>query len=138
MDEVDPYVKCVLFPIPYFEKETLQKYKSGIIQIPTERKNPETNAVEKIPCYFQKNQNSKNILIIFHGNGSDFLNLPYYLPEISQKYNINILLPEYPGYSIYKSPIHNLYANIFQLQIYTTKEWYTNLWTTKTQKKETI
>ena len=105
MDEEDPYVKCVLFPIPYFEKETLQKYKSGIIQIPTERKNPETNAVEKIPCYFQKNPNSKNILIIFHGNGSDFLNLPYYLPEISQKYNINILLPEYPGYSIYRSPI---------------------------------
>ena len=101
---MDSYIECVLFPTPYFELETLNKYKKGIIQIPTGRINEKTKSDEKIPCYFQKNKESDKILIIFHGNGSDFLNLPYYAPEISQKNNINILIPEYPGYSIYISP----------------------------------
>ena len=101
---MDRYIECVLFPTPYFELETLNKYKKGIIQIPTGRINEKTKSDEKIPCYFQKNKESDKILIIFHGNGSDFLNLPYYAPEISQKNNINILIPEYPGYSIYISP----------------------------------
>ena len=101
---MDRYIECLLFPRPYFEIKTLKKYKGGIIQIPTGRKNERTKDLEKIPCYFEKNQDSDKILIIFHGNGSDFLNLPYYTPEISKKNNINILVPEYPGYSIYISP----------------------------------
>ena len=101
---MDRYIECLLFPNPYFEIETLNKYKKGIIQIPTGRINERTKGDEKIPCYFQQNQESDKILIIFHGNGSDFLNLPYYAPEISKKNYINILIPEYPGYSIYVSP----------------------------------
>ena len=104
MSEMDPYIEANLFPMPMLELKLLNKYKEGIIQILTERKKPQSNEVEKIPCYFQKNEKSTNILIIFHGNGSDIFNLTYYIKEISEKNNINILLVEYPGYSIYISP----------------------------------
>ena len=93
---MDMYVGALLFPTPFLKLEYLEKYKTGIIQIPLNE-----NSTEKIPCYFQKNPESNDILIIFHGNGSDIFNLAYYTPEISKKNNINILIPEYPGYSIY-------------------------------------
>ena len=103
MSEMDPYIEAILFPMPLVELKLLNKYKEGIIQIPTKRKKDQSNEHEKIPCYFQKNEKSNNILIIFHGNGSDIFNLTYYCKDISEKNNINILLPEYPGYSIYIS-----------------------------------
>lgn len=92
---MDPYILCCIFPRPGLELESFKKYKNGIIQIPTEK--------DKIPCYFQKSEESNDILIIFHGNGSDMLQLPYYASEISKKYKISILIPEYPNYSIYKA-----------------------------------
>ena len=104
MSEMEPYIEATLFPMPMVELKLINKYKEGIIQIPTERKKPQSNEIEKIPCYFQKNEKSNNILIIFHGNGYDIFNFTYYCKEISKKNNINILLPEYPGYSIYISP----------------------------------
>jgi hypothetical protein len=93
---MDPYIEAILFPTPPLELKYLNKYKEGIIQIPISEKNK-----ERIPCYFQKKKESKDILIIFHGNGSDIFNLSYYAKEISEKNNINIIIPEYPGYSIY-------------------------------------
>ena len=92
---MDPRILNIIFPRPLLERDPLYKYKEGIILIPTES--------EKIPCYFQKNPESNDILIIFHGNGSDMMELPDVASEISSKYKINILVPEYPGYSIYNS-----------------------------------
>ena len=96
---MDPYIEAILFPTPLLELKYLKKYKEGIIQIPISEKNK-----ERIPCYFQKKKESKDILIIFHGNGSDIFNLSYYAKEISEKNNINLIIPEYPGYSIYITP----------------------------------
>ena len=96
MEEMDPYIEANLFPRPLVELKLLKKYKDGLIQIPTQRIKEQSKEIEKIPCYFQKNEESNNILIIFNINGSDIFNLTYYVKEISQKNNINILLPEYP------------------------------------------
>lgn len=101
--EFDPYILALLFPRPMLDLKILEKYYHNIIEIPTERYNEDIKMKEKIPCYFHKNKESSNILIIFHGNGSDMLNLPYYVSKISEAYKINVLIPEYPGYSIYRS-----------------------------------
>ena len=100
---MDPYILALLFPRPMLDLKILEKYYHNIIEIPTERYNEDIKMKEKIPCYFHKNKESSNILIIFHGNGSDMLNLPYYVSKISEAYKINVLIPEYPGYSIYRS-----------------------------------
>ena len=94
---MDSYILNLIFPRPYLKSDSVYKYKEGIIQIPTES--------EKIPCYFQNNPESNDLLIVFHGNGSDMMKLPHYVAEISSKYKINILVPEYPGYSIYNSEL---------------------------------
>ena len=99
---MDMYIEALLFPIPFFKLEYLDKYKSNIIKIPLNENSPEI-----IPCYFQSNFESNDLLIIFHGNGSDIFNLAYYAQELSKKNNINILIPEYPGYSIYTTLLHS-------------------------------
>ena len=101
---MEPYLKIVLFPRPPTDYKCINKYKEGIIHIPTQRKTQNNEEIEKIPCFFRKNPKSNNILIIFHCNGADMFNLSYYIKELSEKYNINILVPEYPRYSIYNAP----------------------------------
>ena len=101
---MDPYIEALLFPCPPADYKIINKYKNNIIHIPTQRKIQNKEEIEKIPCFFKKNNKSQNILIIFHCNGADMFNLSFYSEELSKKYNINILIPEYPGYSIYDSP----------------------------------
>lgn len=100
----DPYIHAIIFPCPLLEYKYVNKYKENIIYIPAKRKSKEKDILEAIPCFFKQNSKSNNILIIFHGNGSDIFNLSYYCTDLSNKFNINILVPEYPGYSIYDAP----------------------------------
>ncbi len=97
-----PYAEITMFPMPYFEIKYLKEYKENIIFIPTERKIKDKDEIEKIPCLFKRNKNSKNILIIFHCNGTDIFETFKAIHNFSEQYNINILIPEYPGYSMYK------------------------------------
>ena len=99
-----PYLTNFIFPRPNKDYRLYNKYKNNIIHIPTQRKVQNKEEFEKIPCFFQKNPNSNNILIIFHCNGVDMFNLSSIIKQLSEKYNINILIPEYPGYSIYYAP----------------------------------
>ena len=103
--ETENDVLNFIFPSPCFNiKDIPNSIKEKIIYIPTERKIKDQYINEKIPCLFIKNEKSSNILIEFHCNGADMFNIfPFFL-ELSKKYNINILIPEYPGYSIYESP----------------------------------
>ena len=103
--ETENDVLNFIFPSPCFNiKDIPNSIKEKIIYIPTERKIKDQYINEKIPCLFIKNEKSSNILIEFHCNGADMFNIfPLFL-ELSKKYNINILIPEYPGYSIYESP----------------------------------
>ena len=92
-----------IFPAPYFNENNLPSYKDYLIQIPTGKKNPE-NSEENIPCLFKKCQNSKTLLILFHCNGADMFSILDAACIFTVQFNMNVLIPEYPGYSIYKSP----------------------------------
>ena len=95
-----------IFPHPIFNSKylTLTTTKH-LIFIPTERKRKDGKNNDLIPCLFKNNKNSQNILIIFHCNGADMFDIFSFASDFSTKYNINILIPEYPGYSIYDSPL---------------------------------
>ena len=92
-----------IFPAPNFSINTIEKYKEYIIEIPTGRKN-EQNIEEKIPCLFQKYPKSKNLLIAFHCNGIDMFSSFSLVIQIGKKYKMSVLVPEYPGYSLYNYP----------------------------------
>ena len=82
---MEPYIEAILFPTPPLQLGLIEKYKAGIILIPLKEKSE-----EKIPCYFQNNPESKDLVIIFHGNGSDMLELPSFAPELCKKNNSRI------------------------------------------------
>lgn len=85
------------------EQELLLNYKQYLMHIPTNRKN-ENGEIEKIPCLFQRYPKSKNILIIFHCNGVNMFQVFSLFRNLGENNKINVLFPEYPGYSIYESP----------------------------------
>lgn len=91
-----------IFPTRYFEEKRLPSFSDYLIEIPTGRKNKD-NKEEQIPCLFKKCPNSKTLLILFHCNGIDMFSAFDFAPLFIKKANINVLIPEYPGYSIYKS-----------------------------------
>ena len=62
---MDPYIECIIFPGPFLEYKYVNKYRNQIILIPTKRKNKYSDNCENIPCFFEKNPNSNNILIYF-------------------------------------------------------------------------
>jgi len=92
-------INAIIFPCPDFKISELNPFRENIIHIPTKNEN------EKIPCLFQKKENSDKILIIFHCNGLDMFDVFKFINELFADKNINILIPEYPGYSIYYSPL---------------------------------
>ena len=93
-----------IFHPPNIIENILSLHKKEIINIPTGRKTQEDKE-EKIPCFFKKCENSNSLLICFHCNGVDMLMSIGYLLEIADKFKMNLLIPEYPGYSIYKSQL---------------------------------
>ena len=95
--------ESVIFRSVEVNQNLLIDYKQYLIFIPTNRKN-ENGKIEKIPCLFQRYPKSKNILIIFHCNGVNMFNLFPYFRNLGENNKINVLFPEYPGYSIYESP----------------------------------
>ena len=99
--EIKDKINNFIFPAPILNDLDLDSYKDYLIHIPTQRKDKEK--IEKIPCLFKKNEKSQNILIIFHCNGDDIFGIFDYIFDLIG--NINVLIPEYPGYSIYKSPL---------------------------------
>jgi hypothetical protein len=44
----------------------------------------------------------KKLLIYFHGNAEDIGHSYEFLSEISQKFRVNVLAMEYPGYGIFR------------------------------------
>ena len=98
--EFEDKINHFIFPFPPKDLLALDIYKHYLIHIPTKRKIKDTEKIEKIPCLFRKNEKSQNILIIFHCNGADMFKIFGNISDIIGK-DINILIPEYPGYSIY-------------------------------------
>ena len=92
-----------IFPAPKFNEEDLLDCKEYIIKIPAGRKNSD-NKEETIPCLFYKYPNSNNLLILFHCNGMDMFDSFNSISSFKTKLEMNIFIPEYPGYSIYDYP----------------------------------
>ena len=91
----------LVFPTPSFDYHMIKIYNDELIYIPSndEKEN------YYIPCLFLKNkisQNSKNFIIFFHGNAEDIFLSRAMASGLLEKINMNIIVVEYPGYSIYK------------------------------------
>lgn len=57
-----------------------------------------------IPCLFiQEYEQSSKFLIFFHGNADDIFTSELFGQHLSENLKMNVILVEYPGYSIYKS-----------------------------------
>ena len=63
----------------------------------------ERNDDNYIPCIFYRFKESSNFLIYFHGNSEHIFNIDNYGLEFRSYIKMNILLVEYPGYSIYEN-----------------------------------
>ena len=104
-DEDYEILRCIFPSLSFNPKNIPTEIKNLLLYIPTERKIKNSEINEKIPCLFKNNAKSQNILIIFHCNGANMFEIFESISELGEKYNINLLIPEYPGYSIYDSPL---------------------------------
>ena len=91
----------LIFPSPKFDFQELNEFKNELIFIPSN--NPKKNYY--IPCLFLSNEkslSSKNFIIFFHGNAEDIFLSSSMATPLLEELNMNIIIVEYPGYSIYK------------------------------------
>ena len=92
---------------PSFENktdyETISKFKNKLIFIERNINNQLEN--NYIPCLFYRNPTSSNYLIYFHGNSEHIFQIEYYGLDFRSYLDMNVIIVEYPGYSIYNSKI---------------------------------
>ena len=86
---------------PKFELKNILGFQKKLILI---NKKENTDSVENyIPCLFLRNTNSSKYMIFFHGNSEDIFNVENIGLYFKTNLNMNIIIVEYPGYSIYMS-----------------------------------
>ena len=112
----------IVFPHPFFNPRILSSHKEELIFIPKSSSDPENSSNKSyIPCLFIKEHifHSKNIIIMFHGNAEDIFGARCMGETLVQKLRMNVIIVEYPSYSIYSSEpsadeiINNTTKNIF-------------------------
>ena len=82
---------------PTFQFSNIDKFKNEIIYIKKDKEN-------YIPCLFIQELNQCNkFLIIFHGNNEDIFEMEMAAGIIREELKMNVIVVEYPGYSIYFS-----------------------------------
>lgn len=86
---------------PKFDFSKINEFKNEIIYV-------KKNENDYIPCLFIQDINQSNkFLIIFHGNNEHIFELEIAAGFIREELKMNVIVVEYPGYSIYiskKSP----------------------------------
>ena len=89
-----------VFPSPKFDFYIVSQFENELIYIPS------NNSDNKyIPCLFLRDKTSKkskNFIIFFHGNAEEVFSTRSMGNSLQQKIGMNIIIVEYPGYSIYK------------------------------------
>ena len=91
-----------VFPVPKCDFRGIKFHKNQMIFIPKNTNNP---SELPIPCLFLHPDNlnkTKNFMIMFHGNAEDIFSAKIFAESLYKKTSMNIILVEYPGYSIYK------------------------------------
>ena len=88
----------IVFPKPILDYSIIENYEEELIFIPISK-----DINSHIPCLFLRDHNSqsKNIIIMFHGNAEDIFGARNMGDALCQKLHMNLIIVEYPGYSIY-------------------------------------
>ena len=117
--------KLIILNPPAFGKsdyQSLSKYKNKLIFI--EKNSGIQSADNYIPCLFYRNPKSSNYLIYFHGNSEHIFQIEYYGLDFRSYLDMNIIIVEYPGYSIY--PCEDPESNIFFNNALIVYDWIKN------------
>ena len=86
---------------PKFNYNEINLQTKKLIFIKKEKNNNE-NINNYIPCLFiPEFESSSKFLIFFHGNADDIFTSELFCQYFSEKLRMNVLIIEYPGYSIY-------------------------------------
>lgn len=104
MDYIQCYVtNHFVFRNPTFDYKSIDLDSKSIIFINKDNQN--SNKIENyIPCLFiQEYEQSSNFIIFFHGNSEDIFISELLGQYFSEKFKMNVIIVEYPGYSIYKA-----------------------------------
>ena len=95
-----------IFPAPSFNLSALLYLKNNLFFIPKPYPSNDKEIIYISCLFFQKrgNELSPNFLIMFHGNAEDIFDAKFMADELLKFLPMNIILVEYPGYSIYDLP----------------------------------
>ena len=96
---------CCIFPVPKYDKYLAQiAYNNKkLIFIPKKAQN-DSKIIDYIPCVFMASEMGKfssNFLLFFHGNAEDIFLASSMAEPLRLRLNINVIIMEYPSYSIY-------------------------------------
>ena len=91
----------IVFPRPFCNLNIIPNYEDELLFIPRFGTSPQSH----VPCILMKEHisHSKNMIIMFHGNAEDIFGARLMGETLVQKLRMNVLIVEYPGYSIYFS-----------------------------------
>lgn len=91
-----------VFNNPVFDYKKTNLNSKSIIFIKKKKDNINDNNDHYIPCLFiQEREQSSKFLIFFHGNSEDIFISELIGQYFSEKLQVNVIIVEYPGYSIY-------------------------------------
>ena len=90
----------IVFPRPNLDFSIISLFKDELIFIPKFK-----DKVEYIPCLFLRDpkNDTNNFIIMFHGNAEDIFGAKEMGDSLCYKFQMNVIIVEYPGYSIYNS-----------------------------------
>lgn len=94
----------MVFPRPQFDFSNVNQYEDELIYIPYNSKQ-ENNKIIHIPCLLLRDKTSKlskNFIIFFHGNAENIFIARSMGSNLQKKIGMNVIIVEYPGYSIYE------------------------------------
>ena len=78
----------------YTDYKSISNFKNKLIFIPS--------GESYIPCLFYRMPKSPNFLIYFHGNSEHIFQIEHYGLDFRSHLGFNVIIVEYPGYSIYE------------------------------------
>ncbi len=94
----------ILFPAPEEYINVIDQYENEVIYVPKPR-NKDDKSQDHIPClllFSRYKLVSKSFCIFFHGNAEDIFAARDIADRIRTDLSMNVIVIEYPGYSLYK------------------------------------
>ena len=95
------------FPVPSYNFQKQAEISIELQKILFIPKSLSNNEIDYIPCIFSNiifTGFRSNFLILFHGNAEDIFLMNNFANTLELYLKMNVIVVEYPGYSIYKVP----------------------------------